>query len=97
MSTGEIGTPGVASLGDGDLGDAVGSGGTMLVAFRAEWCGGCRRMEPIPESVAADTGVGVRTVDVETHPETAIESGARTEAELRELVATCGTRRAGNG
>jgi thioredoxin 1 len=97
MSTGEIGTFGVASLGDGDLGEAVGSGSITLVEFRAKWCGGCRRMEPILESIAADTGARVRTVDVETHLETAIEFGARTEAELRELVARYGTRRPGNG
>ncbi len=116
MATGEIGTAGVEPLGDGDLDAVVGSSGVTLVEFRAEWCGGCRRMEPILESIAADTGAAVRTVDVETHLETAIEfgarstpafvlfadghpvkrlRGARTEAELRELVDRYGTPGAG--
>ena len=75
MTTGE--TKGIVSLGHDSLGDVVESIGVTLVEFYTEWCGACRRMDPVLRTIAADSGVTVVTVDIEANLETAIEFGAQ--------------------
>lgn len=74
----ETGTTRVLALDDADIGAVVESNGVTLVEFYAEWCGSCRRMEPVLDALASGTDATVLTVDIETHLETAIEFGAQT-------------------
>jgi thioredoxin 1 len=68
---------GVSSLGDGSLEEVVETETPVLVEFYTEWCGSCQQMDPVLESVAAETAVTVLKVDIEDHLETAIEYGAQ--------------------
>jgi thioredoxin 1 len=67
----------VVSLGDSDIGTVVEDSSATLVEFYTEWCGTCKQMEPVLETIAVDTGVTVLTVDIESNLETAIEFGAQ--------------------
>lgn len=50
----------------------------VLVDFGAEWCGPCRRQEPVLEKLAEErTDLDVVYVDVEASPETARTYGVR--------------------
>ncbi len=48
----------------GDPAATVAAGDTLLLAFEASWCGPCRQMVPLVESVAA-AGWPVRRIDVD--------------------------------
>lgn len=77
METREPVAAGVPPLADRSLDEVTGSSAVVLVEFVTEWCGACRRMAPILESVAAETDAAVVTVDVASNLETAIEYGAQ--------------------
>lgn len=47
-----------------------GAGETVLLDFRADWCGPCRQMDPIVERLAAG-GWPVKTVDIDAYPDLA--------------------------
>ncbi len=47
-----------------------GAGETVLVDFRADWCGPCRQMDPIVQRLAA-AGWPVKTVDIDAYPDLA--------------------------
>ena len=49
----------------------------MLADFYADWCGPCQMLEPVVESVAADTDATVATVDVDANQGLAAEHGVR--------------------
>lgn len=68
---------GVRELDDGSLGRITERNDVVLAEFATEWCGACRRMEPVLDSIASDTDAVVVKVDVERHLETAIEHGAQ--------------------
>lgn len=48
----------------------------LLFYFHSEYCGPCRRITPLVESLAAQTGA-VIIVDVGHHPEVALRFGVR--------------------
>ncbi|MCG1004855.1 MULTISPECIES: co-chaperone YbbN [Halobacterium] len=77
MATQTAKTDSVGSLDDGDLETAVEDSGVTLVEFYTEWCGTCKRMEPVLETLAEDTDATVLTIDIESNLETAIEFGAQ--------------------
>lgn len=77
MTTQIAGEHGVVSLGDDDIEAIVEANDIVLVEFYTEWCGTCRRMEPVLETIDEDTDAKVLTVDIETRLETAIEFGAQ--------------------
>ena len=48
-----------------DLEGIVASGGVVLADFYADWCGPCRMLEPIVETLAAETDATVAKVDID--------------------------------
>jgi len=49
----------------------------VLVDFYADWCGPCQQLEPVVESVAAETEAAVLKVDVDVRQELAADHGVR--------------------
>ena len=48
-----------------ELQSAVDAHGVALVDFHAEWCGPCKMLEPIVETLAAETSAAVLKVDID--------------------------------
>ena len=48
-----------------ELQSAVDTHGVALVDFHAEWCGPCKMLEPIVETLAAETSAAVLKVDID--------------------------------
>lgn len=67
----------VATLGDVSLETVTEARDVVLVEFYTEWCGTCQQMQPVLESIGADTDASVLKVDIESNLETAIEFGAQ--------------------
>jgi len=49
----------------------------VLVDFYADWCGPCQMLEPIVESIAAETDAAVAKVDVDANQQLAAQYGVR--------------------
>jgi thioredoxin 1 len=49
----------------------------VLVDFYADWCGPCQMLEPVVETVAAETDAAVAKVDVDANQPLAAEYGVR--------------------
>jgi thioredoxin 1 len=65
---------------DGDFGDQVINSSTpVLVDFWAEWCGPCRALGPVIQSLSEEYAgqVKVAKVDVDTNPQIAMQFGIR--------------------
>ncbi len=60
-----------------DLDDAVSTYDVVLVDFYADWCGPCKMMEPIVESIASDTEAVVVEVDVDQFQQLASTHGVQ--------------------
>ena len=59
------------------LDELVAEGGVVLVDFYADWCGPCKMVEPVVESLAASTSATVAKVDVDRHGALASRFGVR--------------------
>jgi thioredoxin 1 len=55
------------------LRELVGEHDVVLADFYADWCGPCQMLEPVVESIAADTDAAVAKVDVDAHQDLARE------------------------
>jgi len=51
--------------------------GVVLVDFYADWCGPCKQLEPIVESIAAGTDATVAKVDIDANQGLAAQYGVR--------------------
>ncbi|MCD2203953.1 thioredoxin [Halobacterium sp. KA-6] len=49
----------------------------VLVDFYADWCGPCQMLEPVVETIAAETDATVAKVDIDANQQLAAEYGVR--------------------
>lgn len=59
------------------LDDLTSQYGVVLVDFYADWCGPCQMLEPIVESLAAETNAAIAKVDVDANQALASQYGVR--------------------
>jgi len=59
------------------LNELVADHDVVLVDFYADWCGPCQMLEPVVESIAAETAATVAKVDVDAHQGLAREYGVQ--------------------
>jgi len=52
-------------LNDANFNEVISSNRTVLVDFWADWCGPCKRMEPIIEEFESETGIPVGKLNVD--------------------------------
>jgi thioredoxin 1 len=60
-----------------ELDDLVASHGVVLVDFYADWCGPCKMLEPVVETLAEETDATVAKVDVDVNQQLASTYGVR--------------------
>ncbi|WP_144797247.1 thioredoxin [Halorubrum depositum] len=63
--------------GKAELNETVSERDVVLVDFYADWCGPCQMLEPVVESIAAETDATVAKVDVDANQALAAEYGVR--------------------
>ncbi|SFS10353.1 thioredoxin [Halomicrobium zhouii] len=63
--------------GAAELNDVVGNHDVVLADFYADWCGPCQMLEPVVDSIAAETAATVVKVDVDANQRLASEYGVR--------------------
>ncbi|AEM59204.1 thioredoxin (plasmid) [Haloarcula hispanica N601] len=63
--------------GKAELSDTTTDHDVVLVDFYADWCGPCQMLEPVVETVAAETAATVAKIDVDANQELAAEYGVR--------------------
>jgi thioredoxin 1 len=63
--------------GENHLDDIVAGRDVVLTEFYADWCGPCQMLEPILETLAAETRAIVTKVDVDVNQELAQAYGVR--------------------
>jgi thioredoxin 1 len=63
--------------GSDHLADLTADHDVVLVDFYADWCGPCRMLEPVVESLAAETPAAVAKVDVDANGALASQYGVR--------------------
>ena len=67
----------VPVAGTAELSETVSERSVVLVDFYADWCGPCQMLEPVVESIAAETDATVAKVDVDANQGLAAEYGVR--------------------
>lgn len=63
--------------GQANLDEVVGDYDVVLTDFYADWCGPCQMLEPIVETIAAETDATVAKVDIDANQQLATTSGIR--------------------
>jgi len=63
--------------GQAQLDDIVAENDVVLTDFYADWCGPCQMLEPIVETLAAETDATVAKVDVDANQQLAAAYGVR--------------------
>ncbi|WP_115864099.1 thioredoxin [Halorussus litoreus] len=63
--------------GRADLDDVVADHDVVLTDFYADWCGPCQMLEPVVETLAAETDAAVAKVDVDTNQGLATDFGVQ--------------------
>ena len=63
--------------GKSELTDVTTEHDVVLVDFYADWCGPCQMLEPVVETVAAETAATVAKVDVDANQQLAAEYGVQ--------------------
>ncbi|MDT3437931.1 thioredoxin [Haloarcula sp. 1CSR25-25] len=63
--------------GKSELTDIATEHDVVLVDFYADWCGPCQMLEPVVETVAAETAATVAKVDVDANQQLAAEYGVQ--------------------
>ncbi len=63
--------------GQSQLDDVVAEHDVVLTDFYADWCGPCQMLEPVVETLAAETGATVAKVDVDANQRLAQSYGVR--------------------
>ncbi|MFC6987810.1 thioredoxin [Haloplanus sp. GCM10025708] len=63
--------------GETELSKTVGGYDVVLVDFYADWCGPCQMLEPVVETIAAETNASVAKVDIDANQQVAAEYGVR--------------------
>jgi len=53
---------------DNDFDDFIKNNSLVLVDFWADWCGPCKKMNPILEEVSSETGLLVGKLNVDENP-----------------------------
>jgi thioredoxin 1 len=63
--------------GNTELTETVSEHDVVLVDFYADWCGPCQMLEPVVETIAAETDAAVAKVDIDANQQLAAEYGVR--------------------
>ncbi len=63
--------------GQSQLDDVVAEHDVVLMDFYADWCGPCQMLEPVVETLAAETDAAVAKVDVDANQQLAGAYGVR--------------------
>jgi thioredoxin 1 len=63
--------------GQSQLNDVVAEYDVVLTDFYADWCGPCQMLEPVVETIAAETDAAVAKVDVDANQQLAGAYGVR--------------------
>ena len=63
--------------GEADLEGIVADNDVVLADFYADWCGPCQMLEPVVETLAAETPAAVAKVDVDANQDLAGAYGVR--------------------
>ena len=58
-----------------ELSDTVAEYDPVLADFYADWCGPCQMLEPVVETIAAETGATVAKIDIDANQPLAAEYG----------------------
>ncbi|MFC7139886.1 thioredoxin [Halosimplex aquaticum] len=63
--------------GGAELSETFAEYGLVLADFYADWCGPCQMLEPIVETIAAETDATVAKIDIDANQQLAAEYGVQ--------------------